>query len=65
MATLLKDGRGLLGMTTTMTTTTRPTGGRENADNFAGYVNEDDNDDPGGRGCAREATREEDVEEGG
>jgi hypothetical protein len=30
----------------TMTTTTGPTGGRENADDFAGYVDEEDNDDP-------------------
>ncbi len=38
-------------MTTNMTMTTGPMGGRENADNFARYVDEDDNDDPmGGRG---------------
>jgi hypothetical protein len=27
-----------------MTTTTGPAGGRENADDFARYINEDDND---------------------
>ncbi len=47
----MKAGRGALGMTTTMTATNGPTGGRENADNFAGYVNKDNNDNPiGGRG---------------
>jgi hypothetical protein len=36
-----------------MTTTTGPTGGRENANNFAGYIDEDDDDDPfRGRGGA-------------
>ncbi len=36
-----------------MTTMTGPTGGRENTDNFAGYVNKDNNDGPiGGRGGA-------------
>ncbi len=41
-----------MGTTKTMTTTTGSTGGRENADNFAGYVNKDDDDDPiGGRGA--------------
>ncbi len=36
-----------------MTTTTGPMGGRENANNFTGYVDEDDDDDPiGGRGGA-------------
>jgi hypothetical protein len=36
-----------------MTMTTVPTEGRENADNFAKYVNEDDDDNPiGGRGGA-------------
>jgi hypothetical protein len=50
-ATSLNDGRGALGTTTTMTTTARPMGGRENTDNFAGYVNKDDDDNPiGGRG---------------
>ncbi len=40
-----------MGTTRTMTAMTRPTGGRENADNFAGYIDKDDNDDPiGGRG---------------
>ncbi len=40
-------------MTTTMTTTTGPTGERENADDFARYVNKDDDDNPiGGRGGA-------------
>ncbi len=40
-----------MGMTMTMTTITGPKGGRENADNFSGYGNKDDNDDPiGGRG---------------
>jgi hypothetical protein len=53
MATSLKDGRGTLGMMTTMTMTTGPTGGRENSDDFAGYVDEDNDDDPiGGRGGA-------------
>ncbi len=32
-----------------MTTTTGPTGGRENADNFAGYVDKNDDDSPIGR----------------
>jgi hypothetical protein len=42
-----------LGTTTTMTTTTGPTGGRENANDFTGYVDKDGNDDPiGGRGGA-------------
>jgi hypothetical protein len=42
-----------LGTTTTMTMTTGPTGGRENANNFAGYVDEDDDENPiGGRGGA-------------
>ncbi len=42
-----------MGTTMTMTTTTGLMGRRENADNFAGYVNKDDNDDPiGGRGGA-------------
>ncbi len=36
-----------------MTMTSGLTGGRENADDFAGYVDEDDNDDLiGGRGGA-------------
>jgi hypothetical protein len=36
---------------TTMITTTGPMEGRENADNFAGYVDKDDDDDPiGGKG---------------
>jgi hypothetical protein len=52
-----------------MTTATGLTGGRENADNFAGYVAEDDDDNPiggrGGHGCTGEVTREEDGEEGG
>jgi hypothetical protein len=53
MATLLKDGRGALGTTTTMTTMTGPMGGRGNANNFAGYVDKDINDDPiWGRGGA-------------
>ncbi len=35
----------------TMTTTTEPMGGRKNANDFAGHIDEDDNDDPiGGRG---------------
>jgi hypothetical protein len=39
--------------TMTMTTTTGPMGGRENANDFAGYVDKDDNDDPiWGRGGA-------------
>ncbi len=42
-----------MGTTTTMTTTTGPTGGRENANDFTGYVDKDGNDDPiGGRGGA-------------
>ena len=42
-----------MGITTTMTTTTGPMGGRENAKNFAGYVDKDHNDNPiGGRGGA-------------
>ena len=49
----MKDGRGALGTTMTMTMTTGPTGGRENADNFSGYVNKEDNDNPiRGRGGA-------------
>ncbi len=36
-----------------MTTMTGPMGGRENANDFAGYVNKDDDDAPiGGRGGA-------------
>jgi hypothetical protein len=39
-----------LGMMTTMTTTTGPTGGRGNANDFTGYIYEDNNDNPiGGR----------------
>jgi hypothetical protein len=35
----------------TMTTTTGPKGGRENADDFAGYIDKDNDEDPiGGRG---------------
>jgi hypothetical protein len=30
----------------TMTTTTGPMGGRENADDFSGYVDENNNDNP-------------------
>ncbi len=46
-------------MTTTMTTTTGPTGGRENADIFAGYVDEDDNYNPiGGRGSTVASERQ-------
>ena len=42
-----------MGTTMTMTTMTGPMGGRENADNFSGYVDKDDDDDPiGGRGGA-------------
>ena len=42
-----------MGTTMTMTMTTGPTGGRENADNFARYVDKDNNDNPiGGRGGA-------------
>ncbi len=63
-------------MTTTMTTTTGPTGGRDNANNFAGYVDEDNNDNPIGKRCGAVATKrrhgrrmekkeeEEDDEEG-
>ncbi len=40
-----------MGRMMTMTTMTRPTGGRESAYDFAGYVDKDDDDDPiGGRG---------------
>ncbi len=40
-------------MTTNMTTMTGPMGGRENTNNFARYIDEDDNDNPmGGRGDA-------------
>jgi hypothetical protein len=55
-----------------MTTMTGPMGGRENADNFAGYVNEDYNDDPiGGRGgavalkrqCGRRMEKKEEEED--
>jgi hypothetical protein len=74
--TSLKDGRGALGMTTTITTTTGPMGGRENTDNFTGYVNKDDDDDPIGRRggvvapkrqCGRRMEKkeeEEDVDKG-
>ncbi len=57
MATLLKDGRGVLGTTMTMTTTTGPTGGRENADDFARYVDEDDDDRGRGGAVAPERQR--------
>ncbi len=40
-----------MGTTTTMTMMTGPMGGRENTVDFAGYVDEDGDDDPiGGRG---------------
>ncbi len=61
-----------MGTTTTMTTTIGPMGGRENADDFAGYVNKDDNDDPiGGRGgavaperqCRRRMEKKEEEED--
>jgi hypothetical protein len=40
-----------LGTMTTMTMTTGPMGGRENANNFAGYIDKDDDDNLiGGRG---------------
>jgi hypothetical protein len=57
----------------TMTTTTGPTGGRENADIFARYVDEDDNDGVRGGAVAPERQRgrrmekkkeEEDDDEG-
>ncbi len=59
-------------MMMTMTTTTGPMGGRENIDNFAGYVDEDNDDDPiGGRGgavapkrqCRRRMEKKEEEEE--
>ncbi len=55
-----------------MSTTAGPTGGRENADNFARYVDKDDNDDPiGGRGgavapemrCGRRMEKKEEEED--
>ncbi len=49
----MKDGRGALGTTPTMTTITGPTGGRVNADYFARYVDKYNDDNPiGGRGGA-------------
>jgi hypothetical protein len=56
----------------TMTTMTGPMGGRENVDNFAGYVDKDNNDNPiGGRGgavaperqCGRRMEKKEEEED--
>ncbi len=61
-----------MGTMTTMTTTTGPTRGKENANDFAGYVDEDNNDGPiGGRGgavapkkqCGRRMEKKEEEED--